>query len=108
MLALLFTAFLSFAFAVCMKNEVILTTAVAFVGLLLCGGVIPRPTLPAFCRIIGDLLPLGVVRILVSPMFGAGVDIRAVLVAVGYLSLFAWMIGKGLNRLKTGKGKAEG
>lgn len=107
-LALLLASFLAFAFAVCMKNEVILTTAVAFVGLLLCGGVIPRPTLPAFCRIIGDLSPLGAVRTLVSPMFGAGVDIRAVLVAVGYLLLFVWMIGRGLNRLKTGKGKAEG
>jgi len=107
LLALLLTSFLSFAFAVCMKNEVILTTAVAFVGLLLCGGVIPRPILPAVCKIIGDLSPLGVVRLLVSSCFGTDVNIRTVLIAAGYLLLCVWMLGRGLNRLKTGKGKAE-
>ena len=91
LLALLLVSLLSFAFAISMKNEVILTTAAAFVGLLLCGGIIPRPTLPAFCRIIGDVLPLGIVRSLLSAMFGAGVDIRTVLVAVGYLLMFVWM-----------------
>lgn len=106
--ALLLTSCLSYAFAVCMKNEVILTTGLAFVGLLLCGGVIPRPNLPAFCKLAGDLSPLGVVRALVSPCFGGGVDVRAGLVAIGYLLLFTWMIYFGLNRLKTGKGKAEG
>lgn len=107
LLALLLTAFLSFAFAVCMKNEVVLTTAVAFVGLLLCGGVIPRPNLPAACKLVGDILPLGVVRALVASCFGGRVEIGTVLIALGYLFGFVLMIGLGLDRLKTGKGKAE-
>ena len=105
--ALLLTVFLSFAFAVCMKNEVILTTSVAFVGLLLCGGVIPRPNLPAFCKMAGDVSPLGVVRVLVASCFGGRVEISTVLIALGYLFGFVLMIDRGLNRLQTGKGKAE-
>ena len=108
MLALLLASLLSYAFAVCMENEVIQTTAVAFVSLLLCGGVIPRPVLPAFCKIIGDLSPLGVVRTLVASAFGAGVDVRTVLAASGYLLLFVLMIRRGLERQQMEKGTAEG
>jgi len=108
LLALLLTSVLSFAFAVCMKNEVVLTAAVAFVGLLLCGGVIPRPNLPVFCKVMGDVSPLGVVRALAASCFGGSMDVSTVLLAMGYLLLFAWMTSRGLNRLKAGKGKAEG
>lgn len=108
LLALLLTSFLSYAFAVCMKNEVVLTTAVAFVGLLLCGGVIPRPNLPAACKLVGDLSPLGVGRALVASCFGGVVEVSTVCLAMGYLLIFVLMIDRGLNRLKTGKGKAEG
>ncbi len=108
MLALLLASILSYAFAVCMENEVVLTTAVAFVSLLLCGGVIPRPVLPEFCKMIGDLSPLGVVRTLVSSVFGADMDIWVVTVTAGYLLLFVLMVHQGLEYRKTRKGKAEG
>ena len=107
-LALLLTSFLSFAFAVCMKNEVVLTTTVAFVGLLLCGGVVPRPNLPAVCKLVGDVSPSGVVRALVASCFGGRAELSTVFLAMGYLLIFVLMIGRGLNRLQTGKGKAEG
>jgi len=45
---------------------------------------------------------------LVASCFGGSVDVSTVLLAMGYLLVFVLMIDRGLNRLKTGKGKAEG
>ncbi len=102
LLALIVTDSMAFAFAVSMRNEVIITTSIAFLGLLLCGGVIPRTLLPDAVAVAGDLMPVGVVRALLTPCFGGNVSWYILLAAVSYLLLFAVMIRSGLKKLKTG------
>ena len=44
--------------------------AVALVGLVLCGGLIPRQSMPRLCLTVGGLTPLGAVLNLRAPVFG--------------------------------------
>lgn len=104
--ALLLSSLFSFAFAVCMENEVLVTASVAFVSLLLCGGVIPRPELPVAFKVLGDLSPVGVVRTLTASCLGGTVGWQTYMVAAGYLILLGLMTALGLKRLRTGKGAA--
>ena len=52
------------------NNGVPVVVAVATVGLLLCGGMIPRQMLPRLCLIVGGLTPFGAVQNLLTPIFG--------------------------------------
>ena len=102
LLALLLSATLSFAFAVNMKNEVVVSAFLSFIGLLLCGGVIPRPLLPEKLAGVGDLLPVGVVRTLLSPCFGGEMNAWSFVTAVVYLVFAVVMIRIGIRRIKMG------
>jgi len=102
--ALLITASISFAFAVNLKNEVVVSAFLSFLGLLLCGGVIPRPLLPKGLTLLGDLTPVGVVRGLLSPCFGGGTDAWVFVAALIYLALANGMIWIGIKRIRMGGG----
>ena len=101
-LALLITGSISFAFAVNMKNEVVVSAFLSFFGLLLCGGVIPRPLLPKGISLLGDLTPVGVVRALLTPCFGGETNVWVYVVALVYLVLADGMILLGIRRIRMG------
>ena len=100
LIALLITSSISLAFAVNMRNEVVVSAFFSFLGLLFCGGVIPRPLLPKVFTVAGDLTPVGVVRGLLSPCFGGEVDIRVLVAALAYLMLAGGMIWIGIRRIR--------
>ncbi|MBP3378622.1 MAG: ABC transporter permease [Clostridia bacterium] len=60
-------------------------------GLLLCGGIVQRQLLPHFLLRIGDFTPFGGAKALIAPIFGAPMDIPALIVALAYtvIAIFA-------------------
>ncbi len=108
LLALVLTSGLSFALAVNMKNELMVSTTLSFCGLLLCGGVIPRPLLPDLFCMIGDILPVGVIRALLSPCLAGESGISSYVYAIAYVYAMAYLgvivvlIKRGMKRYKTG------
>lgn len=76
------------------------------IQVFLCGGLVPRQMLPRPILIVGDLLPLGIVRSLLSPLFGGSVSLLALGGAAvwGSLSITAMLLQ--LSRLRA-KGGAE-
>ena len=101
-LALLMSSAVSFAFAVNMKNEVVVSAFLSFLGLLLCGGVIPRPLLPEGMAFVGDITPVGVIRSLITPCFGGGSTAWAIAAGFVYLAVACMMIGRGIRKIKMG------
>lgn len=102
LLALVLTGGLSFALAVNMKNELMVSAALSFCGLLLCGGVIPRPLLPDLFRMIGDISPVGVIRALLSPCLAGESDALTYVYAIVYVGVIVVLIKRGMKRYKTG------
>jgi len=102
LLALVLASGLSFAFAVNIKNELMLSASLSFCGLLLCGGVIPRPLLPDLFCMIGDVSPVGVIRALLSPCLEGESGIMALACAVIYMVIIATLIRRGMKRYKAG------
>ena len=60
-------------------------------GLLLCGGIVQRQLFPHFLLRIGDFTPFGGAKALIAPIFGAPMDIPALIVALAYtvIAIFA-------------------
>ena len=78
--------------ALCFGGGVAAVCALAGGGLILCGGVIPRPVLPSWLLALGDLTPYGAARGLLLPAFSTetgwgGVFIALVWSAAGVLLL---------------------
>ena len=62
-------------------------------GLLLCGGLIPRPLLPGWLIRIGDLTPFGAARGLLLPAFSAEAGWGALIPAAVYMIAAAvWLV----------------
>jgi len=102
LLALVLTSGLSYALAVNMKNELMISASLSFCGLLLCGGVIPRPLLPDLFCLLGDLSPVGVIRALLSPCLAGESGILVYVYALVYLGLIVVLIKRGMKRYMTG------
>ena len=101
-LAIALSSGLSFALAVNMKNELMVSTALSFCGLILCGGVIPRPLLPGFLSMLGDAAPVGVIRALLSSCFTGNNTVSSYAYAVGYAVVIVILIKRGMSRYRTG------
>ena len=70
--------------ALCFGGGVAAVCALAGGGLILCGGVIPRPVLPSWLLSVGDLTPYGAARGLLLPAFSAETGWGGVIVALAY------------------------
>ena len=65
----------------------------AIAGLFLCGGILPRQILPDWLVRIGDFSPFGVVRALLSLLFGGRISsVTAVLTLVYALAAVIWCL----------------
>lgn len=64
------------------------------VQLFLCGGLVPRQMLPRPILLAGDLLPLGIARSLIAPLFGGGWSSAALCGAAVWIavSIFAMLL----------------
>ena len=67
----LWMAVVGAALALCFGGGVAAVCALAGGGLILCGGVIPRPVLPPWLLTLGDLTPYGAARGLLLPAFSS-------------------------------------
>ena len=72
--------------ALCFGGGVAAVCALAGSGLILCGGVIPRPVLPSWLLTVGDLTPYGAARGLLLPAFSAESGWGGALAAAVYLA----------------------
>lgn len=79
-----------------------LVAAVCTAGLLLCGGLIPRPLLPDAVLQLGALTPFGVVRNCFLPIFGGKVQLRPLAAAAGYAALLLWLVKRRLHSIRIG------
>jgi hypothetical protein len=71
-------------------------------GLLLCGGLIPRQTLPQALLRVGTLTPFGAVQNLLAPVFGGEIDLYSLLAAVIYTALGLYLAKRRLLRIRIG------
>ena len=67
----LWMALVGACLSLCFGGGVAAVCALAGGGLILCGGVIPRPVLPSWLLALGDLTPYGAARGLLLPAFSA-------------------------------------
>lgn len=72
------------ALTICFGDSITSHVLLAVCGLLLCGGIVQRQLLPHFILRVGDFTPFGGAKALISPMFGAPIDVPAVIVALLY------------------------
>ena len=72
LLCALFLGFPGACLSLCFGGGVAEITVAAGAGLILCGGIIPRPLLPRWLLRIGDLTPFGAARGLLLPALGGG------------------------------------
>jgi len=68
--------------ALCFGGGVAAVCALAGGGLILCGGVIPRPVLPSWLLALGDLTPYGAARGLLLPAFSTETGWGGVFIAL--------------------------
>ncbi len=68
--------------ALCFGGGVAAVCALAGGGLILCGGVIPRPVLPSWLLALGDLTPYGAARGLLLPAFSTEMGWGGVFIAL--------------------------
>lgn len=83
-------------------NGAPVVAAVSAAGLLLCGGLIPRQSLPEFLRILGSVTPVGAVQGLFLPVFGGKLTVLSVLAAVVYAVLLPVFVKRRLQRIRIG------
>lgn len=76
--------------------------AVSLGGLLLCGGLIPRPLLPKALLFLGTLTPFGAVQNLLLPIFGGEVSILSLAAAAVYAVSLVLLVKRRLLRIRTG------
>lgn len=84
------------------SNTVPVVVAVATVGLLLCGGMIPRQMLPRLCLTIGGLTPFGAVQNLLMPIFGGKIAGHSLAAAVVYAIGFPLLVKQRMMRIRIG------
>jgi len=83
-----------------------LVAAVCTAGLLLCGGLIPRPLLPKAVLQLGALTPFGAVQNCFLPIFGGKVQVLPLAAAAGYGVVLLWLVKRRLLRIRIGGDEA--
>ena len=76
--------------------------AVSALGLLLCGGLVPRQTLPASLLLLGSVTPVGAVRNFFLPAFGGRMELLPVLAAAVYAAALTAAVTRRLTRIRIG------
>ena len=84
------------------KNSAPAAVALSLVGVLLCGGWIPRQAMPEALLSIGALTPFGAVQNLLLPVFGGEVGLFPLLAAAVYAGLSLWLVKRRLLRVRIG------
>lgn len=83
-------------------NGVSLTAAVSILGLLLCGGVIPRQLLPQAVLTLGSITPYGAVLGLLTPVMGGKLELLPVLAGLVYAVLLPAVVCRRLAGIRIG------
>lgn len=84
LVAVLYITLIASALSVCFGDGITSHVLNAVCGLFLCGGIVQRQLLPDFILRVGDFTPFGGAKALIAQMFGAPIDIPAVIVALLY------------------------
>ncbi|MBE6626475.1 MAG: ABC transporter permease [Ruminococcaceae bacterium] len=84
LIAVAYITLIASALTVCFGDGITSHVLLSVCGLLLCGGIVQRQLLPHFILRIGDFTPFGGAKALISPMFGAPVDIPVMIAALLY------------------------
>lgn len=84
------------------KGGVPAVAAVSVLGLLLCGGVIPRQLLPDVVLTLGSVTPFGAVQGLITPIFGGRPTLVPVLAAAVYALLLSVLACRRLTLIRIG------
>jgi len=99
----LYLSVLGGALSVCFGDGVGAVGITAVVGLLLCGGLVPRQMLSDVLLHIGDLTPMGAARCLLAPAFGAPVNGEGVVAVVFYTAVSLILLFWKTDRVRRGK-----
>ncbi len=105
-LAVVGVAFVTFAGAaltVCFGDGITANVLSGLLGMFLCGGIVPRPMLPEAVLTVGRFTPFGAAKAFFEPMFGAGIDIAALIAAALYTVLAVFLIRNKLTRVMMGR-----
>lgn len=78
--------------------------SVSALGLLLCGGLIPRQALPHMLLAAGSVTPVGVVQGFFLPAFGGKIPTLSVVAAAVYIVLLPVLVHRRLVRIRIGGG----
>lgn len=78
--------------------------SVSALGLLLCGGLIPRQALPQMLLAAGSVTPVGVVQGFFLPAFGGKIPTLSVVAAAVYIVLLPVLVHRRLVRIRIGGG----
>ena len=84
------------------ENGAPVIAAVSLGGLLLCGGLIPRPLLPKALLSLGTLTPFGAVQNLLLPIFGGEASLLSLAAAAVYAVGLVLLVKRRLLRIRTG------
>jgi len=84
------------------RNGVPVVAAVSALGLLLCGGLIPRQALPEPLLAVGSVTPVGAIQVFFMPLFGGKITVLPVLAAVLYVVLLPVLVHRRLVRIRIG------
>ncbi len=103
--ASLFMTVCGIALTVFSRDGITVNLIVAVGGILLCGGIVPRQLLPEFLLKLGDFTPFGVAKSLLSPVFGASVDVWVVLLALVYAVTSVYIVYRRTIRVTVGEEK---
>jgi len=98
-----FVTFIGAALTMCFGDGITANVLSAILGMFLCGGIVPRPLLPQLVLDIGRFTPFGAAKAFFEPLFGAGVDIAALIAAVLYAVLAVILIRNKLTRVMMGR-----
>ena len=91
--AVLLASVIGTAITLATESGTAVNAFLAIAGLFLCGGILPRQILPDILLWIGEYSPFGVVRSLLSPLFGGRISpVIAVLSIVYALAAVLWCL----------------
>ena len=91
------------ALTMCFGDGITSNVLSVILGMFLCGGIVPLPMLPDAIAEIGRFTPFGTAKALVEPLFGTHPDVAAMVAAVVYTVLAAWLISNKISKTIAGR-----
>lgn len=92
------------ALTMCFGDGITGNVISGIIGMLLCGGIVPRQMLPDAVLTLGRFTPFGAAKALTEPLFGASYDVAALIAAMLYTFAAILLIKNKLSKMMAGRG----